>query len=162
MDDQCEQFVAAVHAKLKTIRGNVEVKRPSKVGAKYWKEHNKPELVRWARGSRAHEETTSAGGDATVIFAKKQTLLVQVWASDEAACDALVDDVIRAATFAAGGVANLSPGVFTWVTEDHPGYASLGAMMMGTLVVKLDLTKSNKQVVRVTITEQSHTETLDP
>lgn len=169
MADRVKTVVDAVHAALATIHGSTV---PYLLGAKHWHANSAPPLVKWARGDVSHDAAKTQGGNTPAIYTRNQTLLIRVWddatvaqkvadeSKDEEAADLLFSNLLRAIRQVLGAE-HVKIGPFRWITEDKPGWLNRGAALEGFIVADLQIADSDTPPVLVTITSQTHTQTLD-
>lgn len=147
-------FIAAVHVKLQELGQEV----PAAIGRKEWAKHTAPPCVKWALGEVSWGPPDTVGGQQQNIITRVQTMHLAIWCEDEDQAEELLDNVVRACRAVASGRPNFTPGKFEWITEDKPSWMSRGEALIGSISVRLQVTKLPTPNPLAHITSQQHTE----
>jgi hypothetical protein len=140
MTDSARQFIDDTMTQLVTWRPEFEDRYS--VGRKHFHNQKSAPWIWWAYGSVDHDSVENHGWTDKEIASEEQTLIIKIWGGssddDEEFCRVAKNDLLRALRVAGDGP-NLNYGSFDWVSEDEDkaGYSTHGAMLLGTVIVKL-------------------------
>lgn len=147
-------FIAAVHARLAELGTTV----PHAIGRIEWAKHTAPPCIKWALGEVSWATPDTIGGQPQNIITRVQTLHLAIWTETEEDAEQLLDNVIRACRTVAAGRPNFTPGKFEWLTEDKPSWMARGEALLGSIAVRLQVSKLPTPNPLARITSQQHTE----
>lgn len=139
MTDSARQFIDDTMTQL--IVWRAEFAGRYSIGRKHFHNQKSAPWIWWAFGSIDHDSTENHGWTDKEIATEEQTLIIKIWGAgddDEEFCRVAKNDLFRALR-AAGDGPNLNYGSFDWVSEgeDKAAYSNHGAMLQGTVIVKL-------------------------